>query len=228
MKNRILIYLLMGIIIITGCFLIYQQQNSKILDQYIEVLEQKIEISKNNVYRDKDNGFEFTIPFNMEISFNSFHDDSAPYSGDIKIGNFEVIVRDKQEYLAPGSISSYYKTFYNKNDNSWYESLIINHRKDVGDDFDGETIESTAKICDNKRIINSQPFYFARLGEEGWGASGYFVLLSNGKLVSFTVEAPERLDQTGYVEKGEQEIVEVLKSFKTLGQVKSINTVDCK
>ena len=40
-----------------GGFLIYQQRNIKTLKQNTEILRRKIEISKNNIYRDEDNGF---------------------------------------------------------------------------------------------------------------------------------------------------------------------------
>lgn len=211
-----------------GGFLIYQQRNIKTLKQNTEILRRKIEISKNNIYRDEDNGFEFIIPFNTEINLGSFHDESMSYAGNMKIGNFKVFVEDKQEYVTAGGANGALEHYYKKEDNSWYKDYIL-----IEENFDGkgnykETIESTDKVCDNKIIINSQPFYFAQLGEEGFISYGYFALLNNDKLVTFIASGEGRFDPTKRAKQGQGEILEVLKSFKTLGEVKLINTADCK
>jgi len=89
-------------------------------------------------------------------------------------------------------------------------------------DLGGESIftkEPVEKVCDNKIIINSQPFYRSINGDEGFVLYGFSALLSNGKFVVFS---------TGSDINDHKKIAEVLKTFKTLDQVKLINTADCK
>ena len=203
--------------------IVRQELSEEILSTFRFADTKDVSISNNgSIYRDEVNGFEFIMPTNMKVSSPTKDNPSI-----VKDGNFEVDISDKQEFIAPGSALSYYKTFYNKIDNYWYESHVIVHTDETGNLTDKSTIDFTNKICDNKKIINYQPFYYASLGEEGWSGMGYFALLSNGKLISFTVYSKEQLDKTGYVENGEKEIIETLKSFKTLGDVKLINTTNC-
>lgn len=180
-----------------------------------------------NMYRDEINGFEFIMPKGMKINNPSTEDSSY-----LKDGNFRFLISDEQKYIVSMAATTYYKYYYQKNDNSWYENRIRDDvfTKENGDEEYKETIESTNKVCDNKVIINDQPFYFANQGGEGIVGYSFYALLNNGKLLTFDVETIDLIEEPekkNLTEEYKNEVIEVLKTFKTLDNVKLVNTANC-
>lgn len=92
-----------------------------------------------------------------------------------------------------------------------------------------DVIQSTEKFCGNKEFINSQPFYKISGGDEGLYFSGLGVLLNNGKFVEFIANNyVGNPDHEGDSSEADKEIREALSTFKTIGRVKIINSLDCK